>query len=112
LGEAEQLLIYGGSAGGHELVERRDAPRPGGGATRWQAMANRLHDCRAVLAASAGQSPRAVLRQSGIKVIMMEGLIDEGLQAVFGGQPVRAPLRREHRCGSGAGCTGNGLGCM
>ena len=45
----------------------------------------------------------------GIQVIMMEGLIEEGLEAVYRGVPIRAPLRKQHRCGSG--CAGNGLGC-
>ena len=40
---------------------------------------------------------------------MMEGLIEEGLEAVYRGVPLRAPLRTQHRCGSG--CAGNGLGC-
>jgi hypothetical protein len=42
---------------------------------------------------------------------MMEGLIEEGLDAVYRGADVRAPLRRQHRCGAGAGCSGNGMGC-
>jgi hypothetical protein len=40
---------------------------------------------------------------------MMEGLIEEGLEAVYRGVLLRAPLRKQHRCGSG--CAGNGLGC-
>ena len=42
-----------------------------------------------------------LLLEAGIQVVMMEGLIDEGLHAVFRGEEVRAPLRREHSCGSG-----------
>ena len=40
---------------------------------------------------------------------MMEGLIEEGLESVYRGVPLRSPLRKQHRCGSG--CAGNGQGC-
>jgi nitrogen fixation protein NifB len=112
LGEAEQLAIYRQIDGGFELVEQRDTPRRGSGDQRWQALASSLKDCRAVLVASAGQSPTATLKAAGVQVVMMEGLIEEGLEAVFQGKEVRAPLRREHRCGAGAACAGNGMGCM
>jgi hypothetical protein len=39
-------------------------------------------------------------------------MIEEGLTAVFANQEIRAPLRQQHSCGSGSGCSGNGLGCM
>lgn len=112
LGEARELSIYRKTAGGFELAEMREAPVPGSGETRWRQLASKLADCRAVLVSSAGRSPRTLLEQAGIKVVMMDGLIEEGLDAVFRGQDIRAPLRREHRCGSGAGCAGNGMGCM
>jgi nitrogen fixation protein NifB len=109
LGEAEQIAVFGRDAEGYRLVEMRRAPPSGGGAQRWLALAELLKDCRAVLVASAGESPRATLAGQGIQVIMMEGLIEEGLDAVYSGMPIRAPLRKQHRCGSG--CAGNGLGC-
>ena len=40
----------------------------------------------------------------------MEGLIEDGLDAVYRGAEIRLPMRKEHRCGSG--CAGNGQGCM
>lgn len=112
LGEAEELWVFRTTASGFEMVARRSTPPPGGGERRWRELAATLQDCRAVLVASAGRSPRSVLTESGIQVVMMEGLIEEGLDAVFRGERIRAPLRREHRCGSGAGCAGNGMGCM
>ena len=111
LGEAAQLSIYAKEDGGFRLLETRSAPPTGGGSQRWLALADSLHDCRAVLVASAGESPRAALASRGIKLVMMEGLIEEGLEAVFRGAEIRAPLRRRHHCGSGAGCGGNGQGC-
>jgi nitrogen fixation protein NifB len=110
LGEAERFSVFARDAEGFHLVEKRQAPAPGGGSQRWQALAETLKDCRALLVASAGGSPTAVLATEGIEVIMMEGLIEEGLDAVYRGEPIRAPLRAQHRCGSG--CAGSGLGCM
>jgi nitrogen fixation protein NifB len=112
LGEADQLQVYRQQHGAFELVETRPAPPPGGGDQRWQQLAEVLHDCRALLVSSAGTSPIKVLGGRGIRVVMMEGLIEEGLEAVYAGQPVRAPLRREHHCGAGATCGGDGQGCL
>jgi nitrogen fixation protein NifB len=111
LGEAEQLSIYAKESDGFRLVETRPAPPAGGGPQRWLDLADVLGDCRAVLVASAGESPRAALASRGIKLVMMEGLIEEGLESVFRGEEIRAPLRKQHRCGSGVGCGGNGQGC-
>jgi nitrogen fixation protein NifB len=122
LGEAERLAIFArghhraptkgwsDGRGGFALVETRRAPPPGGGQQRWLELAQVLKDCRALLVAGAGESPRSVLTSSGIKVVMMEGLIEEGLEAIYRGAEIRAPLRRQHRCGSG--CAGSGSGCM
>jgi nitrogen fixation protein NifB len=109
LGDAAQLAIFAREEDGFRFVESRPAPPPGGGGERWRALAKVLHDCRAVLTAGAGGPPLAVLRSEGIRVVLMEGLIEEGLDAVFRGAEIRAPLRVESRCGSG--CSGNGQGC-
>lgn len=108
LGEATQVAVFERNELGFHLVETRRTPPPGGGAQRWQALAETLKDCRAFLVASAGDSPRHALADEGIEVILMEGLIEDGLDAVFRGEPIRSP-QRTHRCGSG--CAGNGLGC-
>jgi nitrogen fixation protein NifB len=112
LGEAARLMVYRQRDGDFEVVETRSAPPPGGGTERWKQLADVLHDCRALLVSSAGSAPVEVLRREGVRVVMMEGLIEEGLEAVFAGNSVRAPLRREHRCGAGAGCAGDGQGCL
>jgi nitrogen fixation protein NifB len=112
LGEAQQLEIYAMSAGEFAWIESRQAPDPGGGSARWEQLADSLLDCRALLVSSAGPAPCEVLKQRGIRVIMMEGLIEEGLAAVFSNRPLRAPLRKEHRCGAGAACAGDGRGCL
>lgn len=109
LGEAEQLAIFRQEPSGFCLVETRPTPAPGSGAQRWLTLAETLKDCRALLVSSAGDSPRSMLAAQGIKVIMMEGLIEEGLEAVYRGTDIRAPLRRQHRCDSS--CAGTGTGC-
>jgi nitrogen fixation protein NifB len=111
LGEADQLNIYAKDEAGFRVVEQRRTPPSGSGSQRWNDLADALEDCRAVLVASAGQAPRNTLVGRGIKVVMMEGLVDEGLDAVYRGEEIRAPLRKKHQCGSGAGCSGNGQGC-
>jgi nitrogen fixation protein NifB len=110
LGEAESFSIYAQRGGTAELVETRPAPRRGCGDDRWAALAQTLGDCRALLVSSAGPKPTHALTQAGVKVIVMEGLIDEAMKAIYGGEPLRAPVR-QFKCGKGAGCSGDGGGC-
>ncbi len=105
LGEADQVWIFGPN---YSLIETRPTPPPGGGETRWQTLADTLHDCRTILCSGAGKSPTTVFQKNGIETIMMNGLIQEALAAVYNGEPVKSPIRK-HRCGSG--CSGDGLGC-
>lgn len=109
LGDADSLYIFAESNGAYEFVESRPAPLSGGGRQRWLDLAGILNDCRAILVNSAGDSPVSVLEDEGVKVVMMEGLIEEGLHSVYQGTTLRSPLRRAHRCGSG--CGGDGMGC-
>ena len=110
LGEAETFQIYGPDGDGFKLLATRKAPPRGCGDTRWMTMARWLNDCRAVLASSAGPKPTDALMQAGIKVIVMEGLIDEALSAIYKGQEVKAPVRA-FKCGKGVTCGGDGGGC-
>jgi nitrogen fixation protein NifB len=110
LGEAEEFQIYGHADGEFMLVDTRKAPPRGCGDTRWLTMARWLGDCRAVLVSSAGPKPTDALMQAGIKVVVMEGLIDEALSAIYKGQEVKAPVRA-FKCGQGVTCGGDGGGC-
>jgi nitrogen fixation protein NifB len=112
LGEAQTLQIFAQEPDGFRLVDTRPTPPSGGGPERWADLADTLGDCRALLVASAGQAPISMLAQKGIRVLLMEGLIEEGLTSVYRNVEIRAPLRQQHHCGSGSGCSGNGLGCM
>ena len=114
LGEAERLAIYApdlAAPGRFRLVETRSAPAEGS-EDRWNKLADELKDCRAILVTAAGPSPQKTLTARGLKVVEMEGLIEEGLNAVFADQPVPASMKRRFTsCGAGVTCKGTGNGC-
>jgi nitrogen fixation protein NifB len=115
LGEADRLAIFEPNAerpGSFRLIEIRRTPDEGGGEERWAALADSLKDCRAILVNAAGPSPQKALSTRGLKVIEMDGLIEEGLKAVFAGQPIPASMKRRFAgCGAGISCKGTGTGC-
>jgi nitrogen fixation protein NifB len=115
LGEVDRLAIYEQDIavpGRFKLVETRKTPPEGGGAERWAQLGEILKDCRAILVTAAGPTPQKALAASGLKVIEMEGIIDEGLKAVFANQPLPASLKRRFTsCGAGVTCKGTGNGC-
>jgi nitrogen fixation protein NifB len=112
LGEAGALWIYGMKDGRIDLVERRPTPPPGGGGQRWGALADGLRDCHTVLTSGIGPSPQSVLDRAGIRVVVMEGLAKEGMEAIFAGTEIPKILfRPAGRCGIGQQCTGAGTGC-
>ena len=77
---------------------------------RWTELAKTLKDCRALLVAGVGGSPVKVLQASGIRVIQMTGLIDEGLEAVYKGKQIRTVKKADaFRCGET--CRGTASGC-
>ena len=114
LGEATRMTIYGQDEKTPDLfkfVEIRRMPEEGSEG-RWDKLADQLQDCRAILVTAAGPSPQKTLNARGLKVVEMEGLIDEGLKAVFADQPVPAAMKRRFTsCGSGVSCKGTGNGC-
>lgn len=86
LGQAYQLLIYGPREDGLTcLLETRPAPEPGSGSSRWEELAQSIPDCFAILAASAGETPRKVLAQHGITVLITDGEIEGTADVLFGG---------------------------
>lgn len=108
LGEATNLHIFENAGGINQPVEIRTLPAKGGGDERWAEVGALLGDCRAVLVSGIGPKPTRVLRDSGLKVIVMEGLIDEALAKIYCGEAIRAPIRPT-KCGEK--CTGSGGGC-
>jgi nitrogen fixation protein NifB len=108
LGEAGRFQIWGQDNGAYRLIEERQAPAPGGGGGRWLALAELLHDCRAVLVNAVGETPRAILEESGVRPVEMDGFIQLGLEAVFAGGDLTALKGRKG--GLGRACCGGGRG--
>ncbi len=116
LGEAPTLWIYEaegeGITGKPVLVEQRATPIPGGGDARWEALADSLSDCFAVLVSGAGPSPERILKEKGIRVIAVEGLISDTAHELLAGREIpKVLMRRAGSCGSGSSCGGTGQGC-
>lgn len=108
LGEARALAIYERTSEGYDRIGVRPTPEAGGGDERWRTLARTLGDCSVVLVSHAGPTPTRMLAAEGIRVCVMEGLVEEGLDAVFNGKPLRSPCRTA-TCS--AGCSGSGGGC-
>lgn len=109
LGEAEELWIFRENKEKYELLEKRRTPAPGSGDERWMALSRQLKDCRVLLAGGAGPTPTRIMEKQGIKVILMEGMVEEGLRGVFHGgdlEKLRAPWKGCH-----TSCSGKGQGC-
>ena len=87
LGQAIRFVIYGprGDDGLACLLETRNAPEPGAGTNRWQEVAATLKDCFILLVASAGETPRRVLAESGLKVSISEDNIEGTVDVLYGG---------------------------
>lgn len=90
LGQAIRFLIYGPRAedGLPSLLGMRDAPEPGaegGGDARWNALADTLSDCFALLASSVGQNPRKALAARGITVLTTEADVQGAVDVLYGG---------------------------
>lgn len=87
LGQAIRFVIYGprGEDGLACLLETRNAPEPGAGADRWNQVAETLNDCFILLVASAGETPRRVLAEKGIKVSIAEDNIEGIVDVLYGG---------------------------
>jgi nitrogen fixation protein NifB len=110
LGEAESLYIFRETPNGYKLVEQRKTPPPGTGNRRWIELGELLKDCRALLVGGIGPSPSATIGRSGVKIVEMTGLIDEGLDAVYKGKELRTVKKADvFKCG--AACSGKATGC-
>jgi nitrogen fixation protein NifB len=115
LGEVDTVLIFRPSpekTGVFELKESRPAPSPGDGDRRWISLAETLGDCRALLVKAAGPNPKKMLAAHGLKVIEMEGFIEEALTAIYSNQPIPNSMKRDSTgCSQVISCRGSGTGC-
>ena len=111
LGEAEHFWIFAHQGDGYVQVDRRAAPVAGAGTERWTQVAQLLADCRALLVQAAGDSPRRILYAAQLTTHVTEGLIEDALDALYQGRPLPRKPETTFRCGKGATCGGDGLGC-
>ncbi|WP_282037057.1 radical SAM protein [Saccharicrinis aurantiacus] len=110
LGEADRLYIFKETPNGYKLVNQRVTPSRGKGDDRWVELGDTLSDCRAILVGGIGPKPSKILGKSGIKVVEMSGLIDQGMDAIYKGEDLRTITKAEaFKCG--ASCSGTGTGC-
>jgi nitrogen fixation protein NifB len=111
VGEASCFWVFEPQPGGPPtLVETRDAPEAGGGATRWHELGELLHDCKAVFTSAVGQTPRRILEQRGIRVVEAVGVASDAIAAWNAtGQVPRGMQKLFQGCGKG--CAGPGTGC-
>lgn len=111
LGEAKSFQIWGESdTGNFRMIEDRKAPTSGCGPQRWTDLAGTLKDCRAVLCAAVGETPKMLLEEHGIQAHVVDGFIEDALRFVFEGGDINALKVRRSGIGSG-GCSGTGGGC-
>lgn len=101
LGSCKRFEIFAKRDDGYELIGSRTAPEGCCGESRWDALAELLHDCRAVLAAAAGESPKARLRELGLLVLDQPCMIERGLDEVYADEDLSVLSAR-----LGAGCPG------
>lgn len=86
LGQATRILIYGPRGDGLAcLLGTRPAAEKGSGVSRWEKLADILGDCFVLLAAGAGENPRKILGQKGIKVIITNENIEGTVDVLYGG---------------------------
>ncbi len=110
LGEADFLYIFKETPSGYRMVEQRRTPPSGTGSLRWESLAKSLDDCRALLVGGIGPSPSSIIGRTGIRIIEMTGLIDDGLDVVYKGKIIKTVKKADvFRCG--AECSGRGTGC-
>ena len=110
LGEADHLYIFKETPSGYRLVEQRRTAPSGTGNLRWEALGESLNDCRALLVGGIGPSPSSIIGRTGIKIMEMTGLIDDGLDAIYKGRSMKSIKKADvFKCG--AECSGTGGGC-
>ncbi len=96
LGQAGKFLIYGPREDGLAcLLEARNAPQPGLGVNRWQEVAAILSDCFILLTASAGETPRRVLAEAGLKLHIAEDNIEGFVDVLYGGGKKGKKMRQD-----------------
>lgn len=109
-GESKSFYIWGEDADGKfNLVEERNVPPKACGPKRWEELALLLSDCRTVLTAAIGDTPKTYLQEHGITSHTVSGFIQDGLKAVYHTDNIDSLKGR--RGGIAGGCQGTGTAC-
>ncbi len=110
IGEVLVFQIWKPTEDGYLHVDDRMLPESAIGRERWGAIADALKDCRAVLVSGTGELPAAGLTDNSISVIVMNGFITTGLDAVYLGSQMALLKGRRRECRIGGECSGRGRG--
>lgn len=95
LGKADKVLIYGPREDGLPcLLGARTAPSSGGGAARWMDLAMVIDDCFALLTAQAGETPRQILSDHNIPVLITDDPIEGVVDVLFGTSSSQKRIKR------------------
>ena len=106
LGQVKKMAIYEQVGEDIRFVGNRITPPSGCGDKRWNDFADKFIDCRTILASQAGPRPIEILKEKGIEVICMEGLLDQAVKDVYDGKEIRQSVRTLSKS-----CQGAGDGC-
>ncbi|MBF0226203.1 MAG: nitrogenase cofactor biosynthesis protein NifB [Desulfobacterales bacterium] len=110
LGEAHQLFIYKKEHENIVLIEKRPMPEPGTGLKRWEQISSVISDCNSLLVSGIGHTPKNVISNSGVNILVIEGIIEEAAKGIFEGKNINYMMKRQTKpCGTG--CSGGGMGC-
>jgi nitrogen fixation protein NifB len=78
------------------------------GNLRWEALADTLSDCFAILFSNCGERPKRILEQRGFTLVAREGLISDIAGYLLKGKRVPKNRVKAGRYGAGEGCAGCG----
>jgi nitrogen fixation protein NifB len=101
LGRATRLWIYRFEENKVDFVESRQVPVPDGSINRWDAIAELIPDCSALLVSALGSSPYKRLQSKGILVESVEGYINDIAKTLFVSGDIPREALRMNECGEG-----------
>ena len=110
LGEANQLYIYGKKGSKAAFMGTRSTPPRGTGMARWNQLYTAINDCDTLLVSGIGDTPRDLLTRKGMRILEIEGMIEDAVNAIIQGEPIRHMKKRQGGGCDGA-CRGGGTGC-
>jgi len=69
-----------------------------------------LEDCAVILVNGIGENPKKVLEESGLKTLIVDGMIDDVVKLVIEGKDINHLIKR-NKFVCGAECSGSSTGC-